>query len=613
MPICYNATMWTTVPQLTHLETAGLLQPAAVPPDGDYLFRHALIQDAAYGSLLKADRRRLHGVIGTILEQAYADRLDDLAPQLGQHFLAAAEYPRAVRYFQRAGELALATYANAEAVAHFTRALEAAQQGPDPVPSGLYQGRARAYAAGGAFDQARADYQTACRLAEAAGDLRAEWQALLHLGMLWAARDYRQTEPYLARALALARTLGDPALLAASLNRLGNWLANVDRPFDALPYHHEALGLLQDLGDRPALAETWDLLGTTALMCGDAIGAVMYYRRAAALFRELADLPGLASSLTMLALRGGSYFIDTLVMPAPRLVTGVPDGEEALRLAHQIAHPAAESFALCLLACCLGPAGHYHRALTLAQRGLAQAQAIDHRYYIGVGHFSLGMLYLDLLVWPAAQQHLEAAQAQAQATHSLFLLTVVTSRLAIVYLRQGDPARAAATLDAVLAGNPSRQLVAVRQAWCAQAEVALGTGRPDRALQIVDALIAGAPPPPRPAPAVIPQLAAVRGAALLALGHLDEAAAVLQAVAAAARLQGAAPLLWRIQRTLATVYAAQGQPATAAQTIAQAHQGVDALARAIPGAAQWTAGPHPLALQAHFRTQAHAYLDAYAR
>jgi predicted ATPase len=77
--------------QLSQLETSGMIRLAAVEPDLEYLFRHALIQDAAYESLLSSDRKRLHRAVGSAVEQIYADRLDEQAATLARHFAQAGD------------------------------------------------------------------------------------------------------------------------------------------------------------------------------------------------------------------------------------------------------------------------------------------------------------------------------------------------------------------------------------------------------------------------------------------------------------------------------------------------------------------------------------------
>lgn len=113
----------TLTVSLTQLESSGLIRLAQMVPELEYLFRHALIQDAAYESILKADRRVLHRVVGETLEQLYPHRLDDLAPLLGQHFTEAGQTDKAIKYWLRAGDLARQVFAQPEAVDAYQRAL----------------------------------------------------------------------------------------------------------------------------------------------------------------------------------------------------------------------------------------------------------------------------------------------------------------------------------------------------------------------------------------------------------------------------------------------------------------------------------------------------------
>lgn len=109
--------------QLNILESSGLVRLAAVQPELEYLFRHALLQDAAYSSLLKSQRKRLHRSVGETLEQLYPDRLDELASTLALHFEQAEELDKAIHYFIRAGDRAKASYANHEAIKFYQSAL----------------------------------------------------------------------------------------------------------------------------------------------------------------------------------------------------------------------------------------------------------------------------------------------------------------------------------------------------------------------------------------------------------------------------------------------------------------------------------------------------------
>ena len=109
--------------QLGNLEAAGLVRVAQVEPDLTYLFRHSMVQDAVYNSLLETDRERLHLKVGETIEQLYPDRLAEFAGMLAYHFQQAGLDEKAHDYYLKAGKTALESYANQEAEIQFRQAL----------------------------------------------------------------------------------------------------------------------------------------------------------------------------------------------------------------------------------------------------------------------------------------------------------------------------------------------------------------------------------------------------------------------------------------------------------------------------------------------------------
>jgi class 3 adenylate cyclase/predicted ATPase len=109
---------------LDGLTASGLLFRQGAPPHASYLFKHALVQDAAYSSLLRAQRQYLHARIA----DAYENRLPETGrtqPELiAYHFTEAGKLEPAIDYWRRAGDLAMARSANAEAIHHFSAALD---------------------------------------------------------------------------------------------------------------------------------------------------------------------------------------------------------------------------------------------------------------------------------------------------------------------------------------------------------------------------------------------------------------------------------------------------------------------------------------------------------
>ena len=112
----------TTRNELNTLEASGLVQVATLEPELEYLFRHALVQDAAYSSLLKQDRRTLHRLAAETLLDLYPDRRRELAGVIAMHYERAGDMAAAAEHLVVAGEHAHERFAGHEAVALFDRA-----------------------------------------------------------------------------------------------------------------------------------------------------------------------------------------------------------------------------------------------------------------------------------------------------------------------------------------------------------------------------------------------------------------------------------------------------------------------------------------------------------
>src|SRR5467141_1628248 len=109
---------------LAQLGAAELIFARGEPPDSTYIFKHALVQEAAYASLLHSKRQRLHGQIADALIERFPEIIE-LHPGLMAHHLANAGLTeRAIEYLQIAGERAIQRSANVEAIGHLKRALE---------------------------------------------------------------------------------------------------------------------------------------------------------------------------------------------------------------------------------------------------------------------------------------------------------------------------------------------------------------------------------------------------------------------------------------------------------------------------------------------------------
>jgi tetratricopeptide (TPR) repeat protein len=123
--------------QLHELIRLDFIDERAEPEGTTYIFRHALTQEAAYGTLLGRHRRTWHGAIGQALEQLYLGRTEEVAELLALHFGHSNDAEKAVDYAILAAEKAQRRWANNEAMTYFSNALNHLGNMPDTQPNRL--------------------------------------------------------------------------------------------------------------------------------------------------------------------------------------------------------------------------------------------------------------------------------------------------------------------------------------------------------------------------------------------------------------------------------------------------------------------------------------------
>jgi tetratricopeptide (TPR) repeat protein len=328
---------------LDTLEYAGLIHLLVTAPELEYLFRHALVQEATYHTLVRTDRKRLHRSVGDALERLYPQPGVEFAPVLAHHFAQAGEAARALPYCVAAGEHAMRRYANAEAAMHFGRAIEMANQtaatgqqtavgnqasavsgqqtsissevsvilhppsAAVPLPSlaELYARRGRALELCGQFAEAFATYGAMRAEAQRRGDRTMELAALALLAQTRSTPnplfDANEGEALTREALQWARELGDRQAEVKVLWNRVNLAVLTGRMDQGLRDGEQAMRLARELGLRELLAyilnDIWRAYGTV----GDWEQAIAVVSEASTIWREVGNLPMLTDSLSTLA------------------------------------------------------------------------------------------------------------------------------------------------------------------------------------------------------------------------------------------------------------------------------------------------------------------------
>jgi predicted ATPase/class 3 adenylate cyclase len=237
----------TTLQQgLARLVEAELVYQRGLPPRSRYLFKHALIQDTAYQSLLKSTRQQYHQRIAQVLEAQFPDTVL-LQPELvAHHYTEAGLSAQAVRYWQQAGQRAHERSAHVEAIGHLTKGLEVLTTLPDTLEHRqqelalqLTLGPALAATKGPAAPETGYAYNRARALCQQVGETPLLFPALGGLVVFYINRGENQTARELGeQMLSLAQRVHNPEGLANAHITLGNALFTL-RAWDAARTHLE--------------------------------------------------------------------------------------------------------------------------------------------------------------------------------------------------------------------------------------------------------------------------------------------------------------------------------------------------------------------------------------
>jgi tetratricopeptide (TPR) repeat protein len=464
----------TLTANLTHLESVGLVRLAAARPELAYLFRHVLIQDAAYHSLLKADRRVLHQLIGETLEQLYPVQLDELAPVLAQHFAAAGDEARALKYFTQAGDEALRVYANTEAAQHYARAINLAKAAsfavePSQGLQHLYLRRGRALELLSRYEDALVHYADMEAWATAHGDRALELQALMAAATIrttanWM-HDPAQGQTLLTRARSLAHELNNRAAEAKILWNLLLLGTLTNMPLDErIAYGEQGLALARELNLREQQAYILSDIWYVYANAGQWERAKASLQEAAVLARELQNYPMLAENL---------HRIMASELPLGNFESAIRHSDEAFQLSCASGNVDGQANSLAMVGIAYGELGQVDEAMRAMQEAMTLGAPTQNVTSQGGAQAELGWLYGWL---GEVERGIATAQRARAFTEKVFpfIAPWPLAILAQLHIQKGELAAAEKILNAL--GHYQKQKLNIGFIAAAWSRLAIAAG-----------------------------------------------------------------------------------------------------------------------------------------
>jgi class 3 adenylate cyclase/tetratricopeptide (TPR) repeat protein len=253
---------------LRELQALEIIYQQGLLPEPAYVFKHAVIQDVAYNSLLRERRRELHRAVGFALEELYPDRLAEHYEELAHHFAEGEEWTKAFEYLARSGDRAREASANTTALDWYARALEAGGKAVPPVSrvrlAQVHQRRAQILTAVARLEEARAEGARMLEYARAEGDRRLEAEAHAdiayshYMALSW--DHVTELEAHIQQAYEIARQIGDERLIARTLFLMASVDQMQARLAEAEAKFAESLALAGRGGFRDIVVQTQPLL-----------------------------------------------------------------------------------------------------------------------------------------------------------------------------------------------------------------------------------------------------------------------------------------------------------------------------------------------------------------
>ncbi len=534
--------------QINTLERAAFIREVIRLPEREYQFNQALVQEAAYHTLLRRERRYFHRRVAESIEGLFPDRIEEFATQLAYHYDQAGD-ARAAFYHRLSGDIAFRLHANIEAITHYDRALTVVKEiatADDKDLTYLYDRRGRAMELAGRYEEALANYEQMEEMAQTSQNRQMALDALVRQGLIRsfvnAQFDPKKAIDLSNRALQLAQELGDQEAEARTL-----WnLLNIGRfgfldLGQAIQQGERSLAIARQLGLEDLQAYILNDLGDTLLVAGQVEKSKPLLDEALTLWRRIGNHPMLADNLT----NNGYWFFNT-----GDYEKALDHYEEAYQISIKVHSLWGQAYSRIFLGQVYRDIGRPGEAIHACDMGIKLSEQAEFL----VGEISpkamMGMIYGELGAVDYGLVLAKEATAKSKTLAEL-LYPHCAGYQSRLHLMNGDIDSAAALLDPLQRTNPFWEVSFKSVIEIAKSVLELARGAPEKALIIAGNAVTDLDK--MGARAFLPDAVEQMARALIMLGREEEAVAELESVRSLAEEINHRWSLWSILILLSTL------------------------------------------------------------
>jgi len=411
----------------------GLVKERVIHGQGVYSFADIIVRDVVHEEVSLVRHMKLHGVVGSALERAYAKNIDEHLGELAYHFLESGDKDKALGYFTKAGEKAEKIYAPDEAFSYFQHALELLEEREASVEQKALVTEKLGYFKWwtGKPDVGMEYWNKSLALWNRLGNKKKA--AALHARMaycLWFnIGDKEKASEHHRMALEILEKEPESVELASIYEDIAHMLWRTGKSAQSLSWAQKALELADRLSSYEVLVRCYNDLGTLSLKSGELEKGSEYYEKGLKIAIEN-NLVGLATTLY--------NNLGNLYWAMGEFEKTFETAQKGSELAKEIGSPYGLIWLSSLLADCYVGTGDVQKALSILEDVLALAKRAKHTVQIAGAMASFGSCYQLLGEWDKSLQYLMEALEIAKKIGEYQFIGNATSGLGELFMEMED-------------------------------------------------------------------------------------------------------------------------------------------------------------------------------
>jgi tetratricopeptide (TPR) repeat protein len=467
--------------QLSSLETGDFIRRTFGSKYSAYFFKHLITHEVAYNTLLIANRKILHRITAEVIEEQFAENIEEFYYELAEHYSKAEILNKTIEYLEKAGDKAKANYNNEKAVEFYDRLLLnlkgfenlsglridiLLKKGEVLQITGKWNDCKHAYAealrgAGkiddsrrmgeshwalsvilrlqGSYEGAMAHCERSLALFQTVDDQMGVSKAVGNMGNVHLLKsDYEAAMACYEKSLTIKEALGDKAGISYDIGNMGGVYYDTGNYEAAVACYEKKFRICGELGDKLGISRALGYMGNVYYSKGDYEFAIVYYEKDLELCEELGDKLGISKAVGNM---GNVYYNQG------DYETAMACYERSLKICKELGYKMGISASAGIMGFVHRDQGNYETAMTYFEKVLTIQEELGDKRGLSASLGNMGVIYHNKGDYDAAVTCFERALRIREKLEYKKGISLAVNHMGIIYKDKGDYETAIAYYD----------------------------------------------------------------------------------------------------------------------------------------------------------------------